>query len=406
MAETNTSPRSPRRRFPKISPTAFQHPMDQKALDAVKAIKGIDFIVRKVLEYVNERYWYINNIADMIQVSPNQCSMVYNMLVEVCEILDVEVPMLFLDQDPVANAFTFGVEKPFIVLQSGLIDMMTEDELFTIIAHEVGHIKCGHVLYKTVAYFLRRIAEFIADRTFGIGHLITGPILVAFYEWDRKSELSADRAGLVAVQNPDVVITTLMKLAGGSKKVVSQLNKEEFLRQAEQYRELDQSALNQFYKFLQVIWRSHPFPALRAREIDIWSRSTEYNNILNGVYPRIDIQPYQRPPEGYSYGGPKTPGPAPYSPGGGSALTNCPNCEASVDANATFCHICGSTIIGAIAVVDKGTAPRPPVTPNAPPNTPPPPKKDNTPRCRNCNNVIKTLEEYCPSCGMNTRMDW
>jgi hypothetical protein len=258
-----------------------------------------------------------------------------------------------------------------------------------------------------VAKFLRLIAEFIGDVTFGIGKLITGPILVAFYEWDRKSELSADRAGLLGIQNPDVVITTLMKLAGGCQKVFEQFDKDQFLRQADSYRELDESALNQFYKFLQVVFRDHPFPALRAREIHDWAASTEYKNIMDGIYPRLDMD-YYTPPSYASYdfsGSRGAPGgyTAGYSRGYSTspASTTCPNCGVSVETSALFCHVCGAKIIGAIAVVDKPGTGEPPGK-EEPPS---PPRPDKTPRCKICGAALKPSDDYCPSCGLNTRID-
>lgn len=442
MTEIHRWQRKARRTFPAISPTAFQHPMDLRALEAVKKVKGVDFLIRKVIEYGYERYFYITNIADSIRVTNTQCPLLNDMLLEACEILSVDVPEFYVDQNPIANAYTFGSEKPFIVLESGLVDLMTDDELFTVICHEVGHIKCGHVLYKMVARFLTTVAQFIMDRTFGLGGLLTGPLLIAFYEWDRKAELSADRAGLLGIQNPDTVITTLMKLAGGCKKVANQLSKEEFLRQAENYQELDESTLNQFYKFLQVITRTHPFPVLRAREIHEWGQSTEYHNIMNGIYPRTDMQPYSGA-GGYNYGGyqppsnypppnyppsspnyPPTgyPPPSPnYPPTGFSASSpsgsvGCPNCGASVEVNASFCHVCGSTIVGSIAVLDKTPSksqPQPPtsssptnVSPTTSPSQQPPPQTDNKLRCRNCGVNLKTSDDYCPNCGLNARFDW
>jgi Zn-dependent protease with chaperone function/RNA polymerase subunit RPABC4/transcription elongation factor Spt4 len=400
MAESKESSRPPRRRFPRIAASAFQHPMDIKALEAVKMAKGVDLLMRKVNEYGFERYLYINNIADNVQVTPLQCPKIYEMLIEACEILDVEVPQIYIDQDPTVNAYTFGSEKPFIILHSGLIDLMNDDELFTIIVHEVGHIKCGHVLYKMVARFLRVVVEMIGDMTFGIGKLLTGPILMAFYEWDRKSELSADRAGLLGIQNVDIVTTTLMKLAGGSHKVVEQFDKDQFLRQADNYLELDSSTLNQIYKFLQVAFRTHPFPALRAREINTWANSTEYQNIMNGIYPTIDLQPY-RGTDGYDFGGSYPRQPPPYSPPSPSGTsTTCANCHAKVEVNATFCHVCGSKIMGVVAIMDKTDIG------GASTQTPSPPKPDNKPHCNNCGAVLKPTDDYCPSCGLNTRLNW
>ncbi|MCS6885969.1 MAG: M48 family metallopeptidase [Acidobacteriota bacterium] len=354
---------SKRRRFPKISPLAFQHPLDAKALEAVKKAKGVDYLVRKINEYGYERYLYINNIADNVRVGPRQCPQLYNMLVEACEILDVEIPQLYITQDPMVNAFTFGSESPFIIINSGMIDLMSDDELLAIIAHEVGHIKCGHVLYKMVASFLRVAAEVIADVTLGIGKLIAGPLLVAFYEWDRKSELTADRAGLLVVQDKNVSINALMKLAGGSTKVYEQFNREEFLRQAEDYVELDHSMLNQFYKLIQVLFRSHPFPALRAREINTWADSMEYKNICNGIYPRVDVDFSWSP----SY-----------------SSTTCPHCNVHVEPNANFCQACGAALHSAIAVIEKRS------------------KR----RCSTCETPLRPSDDFCPNCGMNTRFDW
>jgi RNA polymerase subunit RPABC4/transcription elongation factor Spt4 len=195
------------------------------------------------------------------------------------------------------------------------------------------------------------------------------------------------------------------------------------LRQAEDYRELDTSTLNQFYKLLQVIFRTHPFPALRAKEIDAWARSTEYQNIMDGIYPRLDMDFYQGPggndfgsgrgPSGPPFTPPYTSpgGPPPgYSPGG--AMTTCPNCDAAVEATATFCHMCGSTIVGAIAVIEKPPAGEARKTIDVQATTSPSsttsasPKPDTKPRCHTCGTVIKRTDEYCPSCGLNTRMDW
>src|SRR5687768_16043671 len=96
--------RKTRKRFPKISPRAFQHPMDLKALEAVKKAKGVDLLIRKVMEFHYERWRYINNIADTVQVTPLQAPLLHDMLREACDILDVALPELYIDQDPVVNA--------------------------------------------------------------------------------------------------------------------------------------------------------------------------------------------------------------------------------------------------------------------------------------------------------------
>ncbi len=57
-------------------------------------------------------------------------------------------------------------------------------------------------------------------------------ILVALLEWSRKSELSSDRAGLLAIQTPQGVMGTMLKMAGGGDS--EEMNLDEFIVQAEE----------------------------------------------------------------------------------------------------------------------------------------------------------------------------
>ncbi len=386
--ETNGNTRQ-RVRLPKLKAADFQHPLDVAALNAVKQAKGLDFLVRKLNEYGFERWYYINNIADNVRVGPRQCKRIHDLLREACDVLNVPEPQLYLDQNPIVNAFTFGTEQPFIVLQSGLIDFLSEEELLCVIAHELGHIKCGHVLYKMMANFLSIIIEMIGDATFGIGSLVGAGLLVALYEWDRKAELSSDRAGLLVVQDLDVSINVLMKLAGGSRKIFDQMDREEFLRQAEDYRELDSSALNQIYKFLQVYRRTHPFPALRAKEIKMWAETGAYESIIDGSYWTQYLPP-SLPPSGDARRTPPPPrGPA----GGGTIYPVCGSCgSVQVDPFAAFCMTCGKPMN------EKPTGGRP----SGPDR--PFPKSGGDQTCFSCGASISKTDEFCPSCGINTRI--
>lgn len=401
--QPNPKPEEPakkqRVRLPKLKAADFQHPWDVAALETVKRAKGLDLLVRKLNEYGFERWYYINNIADNVRVSQRQCKSIHDMLRESCDILGVTVePQLYLNQNPNVNAFTFGTQQPFIVINSALVDFLTEDQLLCVIAHEVGHIKCGHVLYKMMANFLSVVVEIVGEATLGLGTLIGSGLLLAIYEWDRKSELSADRAGLLVVQDLDVSIETLMKLAGGCNKIYEQFNRDEFLKQADDYQELDSSMLNQVYKFLQIYRRSHPFPALRAKEIKKWAEIGEYTSILDGTFYQQYLPPagyLSLPPAGGSgygrpsSGGPTGGGPGPQPPSGqGPGESSgprpdskvCPKCSTTqVDPLAKFCFQCGTPF---------GSAP--------------PPRPGLA--CFNCGTPIKKTDMFCPSCGLNTRL--
>lgn len=299
-----------RRRFPRIASSAFEHPADKAALESVKNIPILDKVFRKFLELGFERIMRIQLMGQAIHVTPKQCSKVYRLFKEAADILDLHEPDLFLASNPYVNAFTFGAERPFIVIQSGLVDLLDDDELMAVLAHELGHVKAGHVLYRSIAYFLAHIAS----KFLGLGNLASMGLAVALYDWSRKSELTADRAELLVVQDVEVCLRLHMKLAGGSRSIYSQIDHQEFLKQADTYEDLDYSTINKVYKFMQELWLTHPVPVFRAKEIKAWSESKQYKEIMSGRYPTED-------PE--------------------LSLRTCPHCGAKISPSFFFCPDCG-----------------------------------------------------------------
>jgi Zn-dependent protease with chaperone function len=259
-----------RRRFPGLDAAALQHPYDRAALGALQKVPGIDIVVRKFIELLPERVAYIQNVAQTVRVTPRQCSRLYALLQEACAILDVREPELYVAQYPVPNAYTSGHDHPYIVVTTGLLDLMNEDETLAVLAHELGHIKSGHVLYKTMARGISFVLAIIGDMTLGIGRLVGYSLEAALLEWDRKSEFTADRAALLAVQDPQVMLSLMMKLAGGTLFQRDEMDAREFLNQANLYEEVDANVLDRVYKFMMVSAVNHPLTIVRAREIVNW----------------------------------------------------------------------------------------------------------------------------------------
>lgn len=304
-----------------IDASAFQHPLDREATAQLKKIKGFDQVVGKFLEYGFERFDNIWNNSSSIQVGPRQLPRLHALLLECCHTLDISpVPELYVANGEV-NAFTSGHNAPYIVLLSGLVDLMNDDEIMAVIAHELGHIKCGHVLYQTMANYLGLIAQLAGDLTFGIGVLLSMPIQAGLVNWYRRSELSADRAALLAVQEPRPCISMLMKLAGGSGRLAEQMNVEEFLIQARNYSEdADKNTSERIYRILANAFMkgTHPFAVERAKALNEWIDSAEYEKIV------INLD-YLRVPRRVQDG-------------------RCPRCNTPVGVGHRFCGVCGHPI--------------------------------------------------------------
>lgn len=273
-----------RTHFPDISPKTWQHPADRAALAALKKVPGLDQLLQKFVGATTERSLRLIHLASAVRVTESQFSRVHKLHREACTIFNVEkLPELYVTQTPFLNASAIGVNNPFIVLNSSMVDALDDEELLCVIGHELGHCVSGHVLYKTLLAVLVQLSQFMLGVP--IGNISLMAIIAALREWDRKSELSADRAGLLAAQNPQVSYNLLMKMAGGRN--IELMDTNEFFLQAEEYQK-GGTLIDSAYKLINLLGKSHPFPVLRLTELKTWVDDGSYGKILGGNYMRID----------------------------------------------------------------------------------------------------------------------
>ncbi len=256
----------------------FRHPLDLEATQTLKQLPGLDLLVRTTLGPVAEQVFYLENMASSILVSERQLPDLHKLLLDACQMLDLEPPQLYVRQNPAPNAYTFAMrgKQPFIVLHTSLIDLLTPEEIQAVIAHELGHLKCEHSVYLTLANLL----VLAAGQLTPLGGLLVQNLQNQIMEWVRCAEFSCDRAALLVSQNPRVVASVLMKLTGGSPTLAAQLNLDAFLEQARSYDQIGQDELGSMLKQMQTARLTHPVPVLRAREIDRWASSQDYQSLL------------------------------------------------------------------------------------------------------------------------------
>ncbi|MBW4420266.1 MAG: M48 family metallopeptidase [Myxacorys californica WJT36-NPBG1] len=255
----------------------FRHPLDLEATNSLKQLPGLDLIIRNLLGPVAEQFFYLENIASSILVGEQQLPWLHKLLIEACRVLDLEPPQLYVRQHPVPNAYTFAMrgKQPFIVMHTSLIELLTPEEIQAVVAHELGHLKCDHGVYLTLANILVLAAGQLPG-----GTLITQGLQTQIMTWVRCAEFTCDRAALLATQDPRIMMSVLMKLTGGSPSLVGQLNLDAFINQARAYDEVSKTEIGDMLKQLQTAQLSHPVPVLRAREIDDWARSQNYQSLL------------------------------------------------------------------------------------------------------------------------------
>lgn len=269
--------------FRNLEGNMFAHPLDKQTTARLSNLPFLESITRRILGFA-EAIAQLENLSSSVLVGPRQMSSIYQSLSAACKILDMEEPEVYIKQNPVPNAYTLAIRgrKPFIVLHSSIVELLSEKELQAVIAHELGHLKCEHSLWITTLNLL------IIGAT-GINEALSLPLQRSLYEWLRSAELSCDRAALLVTQDVNIVASVFMKLSGGATNKIDELNVEAYIEQSQNF---DKEAKKIGARLLnmgvdQVM--SHPVPVVRVKELLEWSKSGEYLGLLRRAQAASNI---------------------------------------------------------------------------------------------------------------------
>lgn len=343
--------------FPGLLYHTFQHPLDSEATAALARVPMLPKLAQFLSEKTVERARWSNHVANSLRVSDDQYPSLYRQYVRLAEVLDLrQLPELYIDNSSEVNAYSAGIERYTIVLCSGLLDTMNEDEVLAVLAHELGHVKCDHVLYKTIASDLHELGFLLLDQLPGaVSLLVKLGLGMAVFDWFRKAELSCDRASVLATQEPETVQRALAKLAGSYSKAKEPLSLPAVIRQAQDYEDArdSESMLAKLMRLQQFISQTHPHTVVRVKEVDAWANSREYKRIMSGHYRPQGMSSHVALaiPTGHA----------------------CPKCTCVWAKGATFCGSCGTSL------------------------------RDATLVCGQCALPIEPDWRACPSCGRRLR---
>lgn len=272
--------------IPKLNAKEYEDPRDAIYLKTLKLNKNFDKVVKFAIEYGIERAYLIQYTGSNVKVTEKNMPYLYNCVKTACEILGVEeIPATYIVQDPYMNAMTIGSKHPIIVLHDSLLKRLTHEELMFIIGHEVGHIKSEHCQYQMIGSYLELAitygTSFIPVVGTQVSQTLNTGLDLAYYDWSRKSEFTADHAGLLVCQDLHSAISAQAKLGGYPEEFYDCLDVDSFLQQAQEFDDLEDKAYNKLVKFTLTLDMTHPWEVQRAKELMLWVQSGEYNRILN-----------------------------------------------------------------------------------------------------------------------------
>ncbi len=200
-------------------------------------------------------------VGNTVKIGPAQFPRVHDLAKHCAETLGIEVPTMYITNNPTMNAMTFGTnDDAFILIHSGLIDHFSDDELMSVIGHECGHIHNDHVVYLTTLHYLQ-----LLSRRWLAGQLLSSGAVYALRAWSRRAEITCDRAGMLCSKSLDTSTRALAKLALGSSKLHAEMNMQAFLDQYEETTEGPGRAAE--------IGASHPWLTKRIRALHTFSEA-------------------------------------------------------------------------------------------------------------------------------------
>lgn len=221
-----------------IDYSAFQWAEDGKAMSALRSITPLNAAAKAISEKVGRRW--IEVTFNGLRLSERQLPDIYNQAVKAARVLGMSyMPDVYISGEQFWECATYGSDKDsFIVIGSALAMNYRGDDLMFLLAREMGHCRAGHALWKTVIrFFLGEQGPRKGILSNGIfaalspSNLIGGAIEMPLLGWARQAEITADRAGLLAVGDEEIARRVLLSWSLKSTFLYPKINVEAWLEQ-------------------------------------------------------------------------------------------------------------------------------------------------------------------------------
>ena len=272
-----------------VDPSAFQWAQDGQAMAKLRSMTTLTSIARSISDKAGRKW--VETTFNGVRLSEKQMPDVYAMAVKAARILGMSsMPDVYVSGERSWDAMTFGSDQnAFIVLGSALVTSFQGDDLLFLLAREMGHCRTGHALWKTVIRFLigeqRPKQGMMAGGVLSMldpGKLIEGALEMPLLAWARQAEITADRAGLLAVGNEEIARRVLLTWSLKSPILSRYINTEAWLEQQED------DSINEITRLSEMTSSSTPYITRRLKLLSQFAQSHELNHwhsIIHNLLP-------------------------------------------------------------------------------------------------------------------------
>lgn len=251
----------------------FAHPVDSQIIKTLDN-PAINSVFNKVVQASIDAGHGLT-LASGIHVSRETYNDLYDIILECADSLDIPVPYVVISNAQSGiNAYTAGTDQFAFIVIGGLMPfVMKPEELKFVIGHECGHLALGHVVYHTAGTILGSAGGLVPL----VGKAIAKAVQYPMNAWSRRSEISADRAGLICCKDIEVAKRALFRLEAGFMNI-DNIDIDAYVAESE--RVLENMDLGMIGEFT----HSHPLIPKRIKALDNFARSEAYARAVGNAY--------------------------------------------------------------------------------------------------------------------------
>lgn len=261
-----------------------QHPGERGLMNKLGCLKAVSKVLAKVIDF-QVRQSELDLMGGGLHVNDKNMPDVYRIFRETCEVLNMPyVPELYLGELPVANAFAVGADKAYINITSELFFRLDEAEIRFMFGHELGHILCGHTKYNMLVRLMLHMGYSMPGLEAILAPVMSVSIKPLLMLWSRRSEFSADRAGLLACQDLEAAASFFLKICGLPLNFYGKVKPLSIFDQASDFQKLvDKSLVDNALASMSIMNSSHPRAIARVAELKAWIDDGMYGELCEGT---------------------------------------------------------------------------------------------------------------------------
>ena len=252
-----------------LSVNDFAHPEDLAAVNSLMKIQAIDKLMSSIEEKSNEIYIRMITLGNCVRITEQNDPKLFRIVKKVCEILDYEhTPEIYTYRSFGIDVEPSGVDKPVLIIPDFVVNNFDDNMLYFAIGRAVTRLKSGYLKFFIAAKIMLLATDSIP--------FVSDAMKLALSNWLRKSELTADRGGMLACQNFQTAIRFLMCKAGMPLKETKTVKVHEYIEDCK-----FDGSLAKVGKTVQTLSNSTGWANDRISELFLWNAQGNYGDILD-----------------------------------------------------------------------------------------------------------------------------